>query len=65
MNEKIFNRLDRKNRFGDLMPRSGMDSCKLGGRHLSQFDRLLLCLMEPVYNFILGGKHDDCTEIRH
>ena len=53
MNEKIFNRLDRKNRFGDLMPRSGMDHCKLGGRHLSQFDRLLLCLMELIHHLIL------------
>ena len=56
MNEKIFNRLDRKNRFGDLMPRSGMDHCKLGGRHLSQFDRLCLCLMELVHNFILDRR---------
>ena len=53
MNERIANRTDRKNRFGDIVSTCSMDSCKLGGRHLSQFDRLCLCLMEPVYHLIL------------
>lgn len=55
MNEKIMARTDRKGRFGNRRVRSGMDGLKLGQRDSSQLFRLLLCVVESVYNRILRG----------
>lgn len=58
MHEKITNRLDRQNRFGDIVPRNSMASAKLGRRRLSQFDRLCLRVLELIQNTVLERRKD-------
>lgn len=53
MNERIKSRDDRKNRFGDCRIRSHMDSVKLGRRCPSQYDRLLISVVELFHHLFL------------
>lgn len=56
MNEKVISRVDRKGRFGDVIPHVGMDTVKLGGRSCSQCERLFLRIMESVHTTLLNKK---------
>ena len=58
MNEKVNHRMDRKGRFGDICIRRDMDGLKLGRRNQSQFDRLLLCMVEHFQHFVLATKKE-------
>ena len=52
MNERIANRTDRKNRFGDIVSTCSMDSCKLGRRSHSQCEQLFLRIMESIHDAV-------------